>query len=343
MSSDLIILNENPELPKDDEEEKENLQDPLVLSKNLSKLMKRLKGENFMDDSSVDYTTLVNSDVYKVDYAKMSDQLKKVDLDQLLDENNEKNDANLLAFFINIYNALTIHSIAYLSNLKESNVKGGSLLKQLGGKFWSKMAYLIGKDNQVFSLDDIEHGILRSNRPHPANRHPQFCKEDPRLKLAVKAIDSRIHFALNCGAKSCPPISFYTLDNLDSGLDMAARNFITNETSVDAKNASLQLSKLLLWYREDFTSHQKGDSDKIEFFKKAFHYTIIAKGLPLKWLTSIKKDDQLLIEYVFNNMKEGDEKKKLSELIESHCNGAEDKREIQITYKPYNFGINLKN
>lgn len=60
----------------------------------------RLKGENFMDDSSVDYTTLVNSDVYKVDYAKMSDQLKKVDLDQLLDENNETNDANLLAFFI---------------------------------------------------------------------------------------------------------------------------------------------------------------------------------------------------------------------------------------------------
>lgn len=71
---------------------------------------------------------------------------------------------------------------------------------------------------------------------------------------------------------------------------MAAGNFITNETSVDVKNASIELSKLLLWYREDFTS------DKINFFKKAFHYTIIAKGLPLKWLTSIKKDDQLLIE-----------------------------------------------
>ena len=53
-----------------------------------------------MDDSSIDYSTLVNSDVYKVDYAKMSDQLKKVDLDQLLDKDDVKNDANLLAFFI---------------------------------------------------------------------------------------------------------------------------------------------------------------------------------------------------------------------------------------------------
>ena len=77
---------------------------------------------------------------------------------------------------------------------------------------------------------------------------------------------------------------------------MAARNFITNETSVDAKNASLQLSKLLLWYREDFISQQKGDSEIIDFFKKAFHYIIIDKGVSSKWFKSIKKDDQLLIE-----------------------------------------------
>jgi hypothetical protein len=33
------------------------------------------------------------------------------------------------------------------------------MLSQADGKFWSKMAYKIG--HQVFSLDDIEHGILR--------------------------------------------------------------------------------------------------------------------------------------------------------------------------------------
>jgi hypothetical protein len=35
------------------------------------------------------------------------------------------------------------------------------MLNQAGGKFWSTMAYRI--DAHVFSLDDIEHGILRGS------------------------------------------------------------------------------------------------------------------------------------------------------------------------------------
>ena len=61
-----------------------------------------------------------------------------------------------------IYNALTIHALTYLhqngSNLNSDNV---SILSQLDGKFWSKMAYKIGLEGYAFSLDDIEHGILR--------------------------------------------------------------------------------------------------------------------------------------------------------------------------------------
>ncbi len=103
MSTGLIILNQLAGTAYAVEEDQENnLNDPLVLSKNLSKLMKRLKGENFMDDSSIDYTSLINSDTFKVDYYKMSNQLKKVDLNQLLDSDPDKNDANLLAFFISI-------------------------------------------------------------------------------------------------------------------------------------------------------------------------------------------------------------------------------------------------
>jgi len=185
-----------------------------------------------------------------------------------------------------------------LSNLNESDVVGGNLLTQLQGKFWAKMAYKIGKNGQVFSLDDIEHGILRGNRPHPSSSHPQFSPTDDRRKLAVKQVDSRIHFALNCGAKSCPPISFYTVENLQRGLDLAAQNFLTNETSVDLETKTITISKLLLWYREDFILHEN-ESSKTSFVKKALHYVIISKGLPLKWMTSIKKDDQTLIEYVY--------------------------------------------
>jgi len=50
-----------------------------------------------------------------------------------------------------------------------------------------------------------------------------FGDGDARLKLVVppEKRDPRIHFALVCGAKSCPPIKVYKPDNLDYALDMA--------------------------------------------------------------------------------------------------------------------------
>lgn len=38
----------------------------------------------------------------------------------------------------------------------------------------------------------------------------------------VQPCDPRIHFALVCGAKSCPPIKVYTPDNLEEGLQVRA-------------------------------------------------------------------------------------------------------------------------
>ena len=50
-----------------------------------------------------------------------------------------------------MYNALTIHGLAVAERLP------GSVLEV--GQFWSRTAYLIG--GLVYSLDDIEHGVLR--------------------------------------------------------------------------------------------------------------------------------------------------------------------------------------
>lgn len=56
-----------------------------------------------MDDNSIDYAQLVRSDIFKIEYAQMSNDLKKVDLDLLLNEDETVNDHNLLAFFISNY------------------------------------------------------------------------------------------------------------------------------------------------------------------------------------------------------------------------------------------------
>nr|XP_054757856.1 uncharacterized protein LOC129263970 [Lytechinus pictus] len=97
--------------------------------------------------------------------------------------------------------------------------------------FWKTSSYLIA--GQVYSLDDIEHGILRRNKPHPSTKKCCFHDDDPRLAYIVDTLDARIHFALNCGAESCPPISVYTEQNLERALDMAAKNYLNQEITVD--------------------------------------------------------------------------------------------------------------
>jgi hypothetical protein len=64
--------------------------------------------------------------------------------------------------------------------------------------------------------------------------------------------DYRIHFALNCGAKSCPPIAFYTPDKIEQQLELATQSFLESETIVSEAQHAVATSRLLLWYRGDF-------------------------------------------------------------------------------------------
>jgi len=84
-------------------------------------------------------------------------------------------------------------------------------------------------------------------------------------KAGCSKIDYRIHFALNCGAKSCPPIAFYTLEKLDKQLDEATYSFIISETTIDMNNKTISTSKLMYWYRGDF-----GDTRGIKETLKKF-------------------------------------------------------------------------
>lgn len=92
---------------------------------------------------------------------------------------------------LDTYNALTIHGLAASPSLPDSvlEVKG----------FWQNTCYNIG--GHVYSLDDIEHGVLRANRPHPSSPEPLMKDGDPRLQFIMSNVDPRIHFALVCGAK----------------------------------------------------------------------------------------------------------------------------------------------
>ncbi|XP_050410377.1 uncharacterized protein LOC126824957 [Patella vulgata] len=205
------------------------------LSKKLQKSMLRLKGEFMSEDGKgVAYPKLKTSPLFK-EYKEDACLLQTIDLNTLSED--EK-----IPFFINIYNALTIHSLAEQKELPDS------VLKMY--QFWRTAAYNIG--GHVYTLDDIEHGILRGNRSHPASNQPLFSEKDPRLKFAVKKVDPRIHFALVCGAKSCPAINVYSPANKDHALDEATRNFCRQEVSMFTESDEIWLSKIFQWYRQDF-------------------------------------------------------------------------------------------
>jgi hypothetical protein len=81
---------------------------------------------------------------------------------------------------------------------------------------------------------------------------PSFFPGKTIKQLAVEKIDYRIHFALNCGAKSCPPIAFYKYENLDRQLDLAAKAFLKSETEIDTVNKTVTVTKIMSWFAGDF-------------------------------------------------------------------------------------------
>jgi len=114
--------------------------------------------------------------------------------------------------------------------------------------------------NFSFSLDDIEHGVLRKNGQRKNNKPDQFSEGDERHKFMVQAMDYRVHFALNCGSLSCPPIAFYFSTKIDEQLRLAEEGFSSTEFMVNHGERTIHCSSIFIWYRSDFGNHYLNDS-----------------------------------------------------------------------------------
>lgn len=131
------------------------------------------------------------------------------------------------AFYINAYNAWTIKLVL-------GGYPGIESIKDLGSLFkspWKKKIVKI--DGSVITLDDIEHQILR-----------------PRFK------DPRVHFAINCASKSCPPLISEPYDggSLDSQLDRSVSAFLSDRKNNYFEGDTLYVSMIFQWFSEDFNN-----------------------------------------------------------------------------------------
>jgi hypothetical protein len=174
-------------------------------------------------------------------YKDLTRELRTFDLRSL------KERGQRLAFWINIYNTAVIHGVIELS-LERS-------VKECPG-FFDRITYEIGGFR--FSLNEMEHGLLRGNRRHPYRVLRPFRERDARLAFAIVPLDPRIHFALVCGARSCPPIGYYEAEQIDFQLELAAMSFInSSQIKILPEEKIVFISMIFKWYKIDF-----GGSDR---------------------------------------------------------------------------------
>lgn len=169
--------------------------------------------------------------IANADEAELVSQLKTDDLKK--------------AFFINLYNGFTNYALK----------KDPDKYKSRNAFFKSKQFVVAGNK---LSLDIIEHGFLRkSSVKWSLGKVNKIFPSKLEKKFRVEKVDYRIHFSLNCGARSCPPISFYDPKTINEQLDQATRSYLTGDATYDKEKNELSLPILMSWFRGDF-GNRKG-------------------------------------------------------------------------------------
>ncbi|KAI0564960.1 Winged helix-like DNA-binding [Gracilaria domingensis] len=151
------------------------------------------------------------------------------------------------ASFYNLYNILIFHAKLVYGHPTD-------LLKR--SRFFNEAAYIIA-GKKITSVE-LEHAVCR--RTMAAN--------DERFSWVLEEKDPRMHFILNCGAQSCPPLLPLEIENVDLQLQKSTSNFIQNNCDVSLTAKTVTLSRLWKWFRPDFTPSSTSDGDLIRWISE---------------------------------------------------------------------------
>lgn len=190
------------------------------------------------------------------DYSTEIKRLEKSNLKDLTDQ--LKTDKQKLTFWINIYNAFI--QISLKENPEQYTDKNRSDF------FKAERVNIAG---EKLSFDDIEHGIIRSSTSKMSMGYvKKIFRPEWERKLRVEEIDWRIHFALNCGAKSCPPVAIYEVENLDRQLDLMTKSYLKEQTNYITASKTAETVVLFSWFRGDF-----GGLDEVKIILTNYNIT----------------------------------------------------------------------
>ncbi|AEE82656.1 electron carrier/ protein disulfide oxidoreductase [Arabidopsis thaliana] len=186
------------------------------------------------DGKHVDYRSIHGSEEF-ARYLRIIQELHRVELEDM--QREEK-----LAFFINLYNMMAIHSILVWGH------PAGTFDRT---KMFMDFKYVIG--GYTYSLSAIQNGILRGNQRPMFNPMKPFGVKDKRSKVALPYAEPLTHFTLVCGTRSGPPLRCFTPGEIDKELMEAARDFLRcGGLRVDLNAKVAEISKIFDWYGVDF-------------------------------------------------------------------------------------------
>lgn len=165
-------------------------------------------------------------------------QLYSTTLEEL--ENGLETDAEKLAFWTNIYNAYIQVILA----------KNPDLYKDRQAFFKKEQIPIAGR---LISFAKIEHGIIRKSQWELGGGLIRTWFPDKfERELRVDARNYHIHFALNCGAKDCPPVAIYEADRLEEQFDKGTKAYLTRVSEYNSDTKEVRTTPLFSWFRGDF-------------------------------------------------------------------------------------------
>jgi len=183
-----------------------------------------------------------------VDYHGLAENRR--DLDLYLEQLGRTSPSDLelaprearLAFWINAYNACALRLVLDHYPIEKRGGGPENSVRQIP-EAWTRQFCRVAQRER--SLDGIEHGILR-----PLG-------------------EPRIHFAVSCPSRSCPPLAgeAYRGIDLDAQLDAAVFRFVTDSsqfTLAYGAPPTLRVNKILDWNKEDFG----GTSGVVAFLRR---------------------------------------------------------------------------
>ncbi|MEO0574135.1 MAG: DUF547 domain-containing protein [Pseudomonadota bacterium] len=180
------------------------------------------------------YVVAYDNDVNRVDYRRLAETgmpLLNTYLTAMQDTDPRDYSRNeQMAYWINVYNAVTLQRVAQ-DWPTESILSLGGGLPNSGP--WDET--LFATAGKTLSLNDIEHKILRVVWQEP-----------------------RVHFAVNCASIGCPDLSAkaFSGSTLETQLADAAVHYLASSRGVSSSKQTLTLSSIFDWYASDFGDSQ---------------------------------------------------------------------------------------